>query len=195
MFLNKDVFSLRDVSTGEASQIRQMWGGRQADADTVGFFLEVGGRPLLRTSPYLIRYLGGALNGTLDQIEASPQATRAAFQNGALLYAGVFGHLNRATELPITDEAIDTIGDLDSVDFVIASHDGIGKQGERFCELLDEVVPIMGLSREAKPAAYIGAGALHLVMQESERRMNDLTAFEAAPELADLQEMFKAFGA
>lgn len=191
MILNKNVFSLRDVSAGEAAFIRQLWGGSKPDSSAARFFLEVGGRPMLENNPQLIRYMGVALKTTVEELDVEPAQGARAFTTGALLYASIFSHLNRVNELPIKEAAIDRVGDLDAVDFILNSRAGICEDGQRFCDLLEEVLPLSRIPYPLEGASQIGAGALHLILRETETVANDLSAYETDPALADLRELFK----
>ncbi len=191
MILSKNVFSLRDVSADEAAFFRKLWGGTKPDTSATKFFLEVGGRPLLEKNPTLIRYMGVALKTTIEGLDVEPAQGARAFTTGALLYASIFSHLNRVNELPIKEAAIDRVGNLDAVDFILNSREGICEDGQRFCDLLEVVLPLSYIPRPLEGASQIGAGALHLILRETETVANDLSAYETDPTLADLRELFK----
>lgn len=163
-------------------------GGARRTPGTVRSFLERHGRPLLRTNPMLVRHMGAILIGVAEIVDRPAREVGLAFGSGALLYASAFGYLNRASELPIIDEAIWAGGDRGPADVVVDSRDSIRGEPE-FCSLLADTAPVLGVPLRLMEVVQAGAGAVHLVMQE-----NACSELERNPSLADLQGVFRSYG-
>jgi hypothetical protein len=191
MLLRDNQFPFRDINPDEVAMIRQIWGRPQADPVVVRSFLEIGGRPTLSEDSSLMRYMGKAMHETTVATAINKDQGRSAFTHGALLYASVFRYLNPQAVLPIIPDAINTVGNREIADFIMDSRDVIADTMQLFGQLLPAMQPDLERSSRLAEVAQIGAGAIHLVLLETNRQRTSLAAFETDPDMQDLAELFK----
>lgn len=190
----QDAFPLRDINPDEVAQIREIFGRPVPNPDFVRHFIEVGGRPLLKENERMLRFMWLTAKGASDYLDVPHDESSRAITAGGMLYAGVYQYFNTKSTLQIRTEAISAIEDLEMDDVILAARDNIRKEGKNFLGLLEAVAPAMQVERRYMELAQIGAGALHLVVHEEDRQTASLFDYEQDPDLADLQEMFKALG-
>ena len=205
MILPDKVFPNHDVDLDAAVKITQLWGRPRPVAQNVLSFLAVGEMAVLRQAPMLRAYLTGVINVTGEMMNGDKHKM-AAVRLGAVFYGSVFAHFHGTDALRADRKVILDMADREGVDVVLDSKASLeDSDTDNFRRMLGMLLPTVEFRPESYEASLIGAGAVHLVVMEDQKRATSLTTFEEElsaiedpfaalegnPDLADLRKLFE----
>lgn len=188
------LFPYRDLTMDEARDLRFLIGEPDPKRNQVTAILG-GGQETLRSSPRILRLMQATMTHTIQELGSDQETGRRLFLGGALFFSSVFQYVNRASKLPVYDEALQVCEQRDSRDLIMDGPSQLKTEAKTFYKLLEMTVPVFDAGNEPEEIAFIGASALHVLVIESLKYRpvlpEQLAAYETDSSLQELSEMFR----
>ena len=182
MLLGKNTFPATDITKEQSYELDTMLTHPCPSPENTDYFLENMGRPLLRTDNMAFRiFLATAATDTADRLDFDRRAGVRAFMIGAEFYASAFNCFSGIPELPVHLSAINLLTEGDQLDVLSDGYFTLDNTAKSFCKLFERAastVPQYESIKQCHAAILVGAGALHLLVIESNRIGEEISALE-----------------
>jgi len=178
-------FPYRQINDEDHLTIMTYCGGPPVTkSEDVKTFLKFSGYPLLRSSHIAQLVLESLYDKSKSSLGIESGEGRQAFNTGAVFYSSVVNVVSQPSTVPFDLKTIARVGDRDSVEFAQDSSARIQDELPSFCDLVDNLSPIMGIGADKylRRGALVGAGAVHILITESAERVAQIDVNSTDPE-------------
>jgi hypothetical protein len=182
MLLGKNTFPATDITIEQLYTLDTILTHPAPSPEKTDYFLENMGRPLLRTHNMLLQiFLANTATDIAYRLDLDRLAGAKAFLLGVEFYASAFNLFSGLPELPVQRSAIELITDGNQIDVLGDGYRQLDETAKSFCNLFERAastVPQYDSIKACHAAMLVGAGALHLVVTESNRVNEEIAALE-----------------